>query len=72
MLKAWLGAALGLVMAIVGAWVGGRREGRLAARSDALEDYAKTRRRMDEIPVDDDPAVLRDWLLHRGKHKRGM
>lgn len=32
-----------------------------------LKDYAKTRKLMDDLEHDSDPAILRDWLRERGE-----
>lgn len=46
------------------------RAGRQSAALDAAEAYAATRGRMDDVEMDDDPAVLRDWLRARDPLKR--
>jgi hypothetical protein len=38
-----------------------------AAKLEGLEGYVDTRKRMDEVDIGDDPAVLRDWLRERAK-----
>jgi len=68
---AWLIAkaipwALGL-MAMVGLYQRGRHDGKADAHRDTLDRYQKTRERMDDVKVGNDPAVLREWLSERGK-----
>ena len=45
------------------------RRGKHAARDEAkiaaAEQYAKTRKAIDNAQIPDDPAVLRDWLRAR-------
>ena len=61
-LVAVIGAALGL-------YAKGRRDVKIKTALDAAEDYAKTRKDMDDADkaVGSDPAVLRDWLRERGQ-----
>lgn len=70
-IKLWLAAAGAFVLALGAAYWRGRSAAGAAAERERLEDYVDTRKRMDEIPVEDDPAVLRDWLLER-KRKRDL
>lgn len=65
--KAWGLLLVGVGLALVGVYATGRRDAKAAEKVEDLKAYRDTRKRMDEIPVDDDPAVLRDWLLHRGQ-----
>lgn len=64
-----LGGLLAALVALLAAWAKGRREGRQAAAREVLNDYRKTRERIDDAASDipDDPSVLRDWLRERGK-----
>ena len=57
------------LLAVLGIYLAGRNGARQRAKSDALRDYAETRKKADEADIpSDDPAVLRDWLRERGKH----
>lgn len=68
-LKLWA-AGFGLVIAALAAsWLGGRKSAQADAKVKGLEDYVDTRKRMDEVVTDSDPAVLRDWLRERGKQR---
>lgn len=66
-IKLYLAAAGAFVVALFAAYLRGRSDKGEAAERERLEDYVETRKRMDEISTDDDPAVLRDWLRERGK-----
>ena len=66
-LKMW-SAAFGLVVAALAAsWLGGRKAAKADANAKELKHYVDTRKRMDDIHIDDDPSVLRDWLRERGQ-----
>jgi hypothetical protein len=54
--------------ALAASWFGGRKSAQADAKSKQKDDYIDTRKRMDEVDIGDDPAVLRDWL--RGRAKR--
>ena len=57
------------LLAVLGIYLAGRKDARQTAKSDALRDYAETRKKADDADIpSDDPAVLRDWLRERGKH----
>jgi len=66
-IKLYLAAAGAFVVALFAAYLRGRSDKGEAVERERLEDYVETRKRMDEVPTDDDPAVLRDWLRERGK-----
>ena len=66
-IKLYLAAAGAFVVALLAAYLRGRSDKGEAVERERLEDYVETRKRMDEVPTDDDPAVLRDWLRERGK-----
>ena len=55
------------VAMLVASWFGGRKSAQTDAKQEELEGYVETRKRMDEVDVGDDPAVLREWLRERGK-----
>ena len=61
--------AAGAVAIIFAAWMAGKRDQRQQAAMKAAEDYAKTRKEIDNVEnhISSDPAVLRDWLRERGK-----
>lgn len=68
-----IAAAIGLAATLLlASWLGGRSAGKTAGKVKELQGYADTRKRMDEVATDDDPAVLRDWLHERGKSKRDL
>jgi hypothetical protein len=61
-------ALIGLFITTLAAtWFGGRMTGAANVKSKQKDDYIDTRKRMDEVDVGDDPAVLRDWLRARAK-----
>lgn len=66
-LRDWLTALGALLLAALGVYAAGRRDGQ--RKADRREDkaYRRTRERVDEVDVGDDPAVLRDWLRQRGE-----
>jgi len=66
-IKLYLAAAGAFVVALFAAYLRGRSDQDEAVERERLEDYVETRKRMDEVFTDDDPAVLRDWLRERGK-----
>jgi len=61
--------AAGLAALLFAAWVAGRRDQRQQSAVEAAESYIKTRKEIDDVEnaIEDDPAVLREWLLQRGK-----
>lgn len=66
-LKLWA-AGFGLVVvALLASWIGGRKAAKADANAKELKHYVDTRKRMDDIHIDDDPSVLRDWLRERGQ-----
>lgn len=66
-LKMW-SAAFGLVVAALAAsWFGGRKSAQADAKAEELEDYADTRKRMDEVGRMSDADAAADWLRERGK-----
>ncbi len=66
-IKLWIAGAGIAFASVVAIWFGGKRSAEKRAEFDRLEDYVKTREKMDEVVTSDDPAVLRDWLRERGK-----
>ena len=61
----WL---LGLI-GLLGVYMRGRHNGKVKATREVMENYAKTRKRMDDAvgSENDDPRLLRDWLRERGQ-----
>jgi len=59
----WL---IGLV-GLLGVYWRGKHNGRADAHLENLQRYHKTRERMDDVKVGNDPAVLREWMRERGK-----
>lgn len=61
----WL---LGLI-GLLGVYLRGKHNGRVKATREVMENYAKTRKRMDDAESDigDDPAAAKRWLRERGK-----
>ena len=56
------------LLAVLGIYLAGRKDARQTAKSDALQDYAKTRKKADEAEiVGDDPDLARRWLHERSK-----
>lgn len=66
-LKMW-SAAFGLIVAaLLASWLGGRKSAKADAKAKELEDYADTRKRMDEVGRMSDADAAADWLRERGK-----
>ena len=55
-----------VVMAVVAALFLGRRQGQKAERAKIDKAYRKTREKMDEVTVGDDPDAARGFLKARG------
>lgn len=66
-LQGWLAAAGAAVLAVLGIFLAGKREGRQRAAEKAAEADAKTRERIDEVHVGDDPHAAARWLRERGQ-----
>jgi hypothetical protein len=65
--EAWKPVAA--LLALLSIYLAGRQGASQRAKSEALRDYAETRKKADDADIpSDDPAVLRDWLRERGKH----
>jgi hypothetical protein len=62
-LKLCMAAASVIVAALLASWFGGKR----SAKTKGLEDYVKTRERMDDVGRLSDADAARDWLRERGK-----
>jgi len=66
-LKGWLAALAGVLLALLGVYATGRRDARQQAAQKADEAYRKTRERIDEVHVGDDPYLARRFLSERGE-----
>jgi hypothetical protein len=55
------------ILALLGIYVAGKRHARQKAKSEALQDYAATRKKADEADIVDSPDLARSWLHERGK-----
>ena len=65
-IKLWLAAAGAFVLALGAAYWRGRSAAGAAAERERIEDYVETRKRMDEVDIDDADAGRR-WLHERNK-----
>jgi hypothetical protein len=69
----WTGIAQALwkpvaaLLALLGIYLAGKRHARQQAKSEALQDYAATRKKADEADIVDSPDLARSWLHERGK-----
>jgi hypothetical protein len=68
-LKAWAALAGLVVVGLVASWFGGRKAANTDAKVKRLEDYADTRKRMDEVGRMSDADAARDWLVDRVRDK---
>jgi hypothetical protein len=68
-LKAWAALAGLVVVGLVASWFGGRKAANTDAKVKGLEDYADTRKRMDEVGRMSDADAARDWLVDRVRDK---
>lgn len=65
---AWLAALVGPLMRLLtalGLYAKGRADARASSALEAAEDYAQTRRRMDEVDLPRTDDDLRRWLRAR-------
>jgi hypothetical protein len=61
------------LLAVLGIYLAGRNDARQRAKSDALKDYAETRKKADEADiVGDNPDLARRWLHERSKRGRDL
>jgi len=65
-IKLWLAAAGAFVLALGAAYWRGRSAAGAAAERERLEGYVETRKRMDQVDIDDADAARR-WLHERNK-----
>lgn len=66
-LRMWSTAFALVVAALMASWLGGRKSAQADAKAKELEDYADTRKRMDEVGRMSDADAARDFLRERGK-----
>jgi hypothetical protein len=66
-IKIWLAAAGAFMLALGAAYWRGRSAEADAAERKRLDDYVKTRKRMDEVGRLSDADAARDWLRDRNK-----
>ena len=66
-LKLWAAGAGLFVLALAASWFKGKRAAQVENKVVELEQYANTRRKMDEIGRMSDADAARAWLRERGK-----
>ena len=66
-LKLWAAGAAVLIAALAASWFGGRKAQQADSKVEELEQYADTRRKMDQIGRMSDADAARAWLRERGK-----
>lgn len=66
-LKLWAMGFGFIVVMLAASWLGGRKSAQADAKQEGLEDYVKTRKRMDDIGRLSDADAAADWLRERGK-----
>jgi len=55
------------ISALVTSWFGGRKQGETDAKVKGLQEYADTRKRMDEVGRMSDADAAAEWLRNRSK-----
>ena len=65
----WIGGAIAACLAIAGVWMAGGKSQRQKTKIDAQSGYINTRKAIDNVETDDDPAALREWLRERDPRK---
>lgn len=63
-IKIYLAAAGAFIVALFAAYLRGRSDKGEAVERERLEDYVDTRKRMDQVDIDDSNAA-RKWLADR-------
>lgn len=58
---------LGPILPFLATWVAAKRDARQTAKIRGLEADRKTRERMDNAEILDDPGLARRWLRERGE-----
>lgn len=66
-LKLWAMGLGFIIVALAASWLGGRKSAQADAKQEGLEDYVKTRKRMDDIGRLSDADAAAEWLRERGK-----
>jgi len=66
-IKIFIASVGAILVALVAAFLRGKSVAVEAEKRKDLQDYADTRKRMDEVDIDDDSGVIRAWLHERGK-----
>jgi hypothetical protein len=61
-----------LALSLAASWFGGRKAAQTDAKIVELEQYANTRRKLDEVGRMSDADAARAWLRERGKSKRDL
>ncbi len=59
-------------LSLAASWFGGRKAAQADAKIVELEQYANTRRKLDEVGRMSDADAARAWLRERGKSKRDL
>lgn len=62
-----LARLLGPILPFLATWVAAKRDARQTAKIRGLEADRKTRERMDNAEILDDPGLARRWLRERGE-----
>lgn len=62
-----LARLLGPILPFFATWVAAKRDARQTAKIRGLEADRKTRERMDNAEILDDPGLARRWLRERGE-----
>lgn len=62
-----LARLLGPILPFLATWVAAKRDARQTAKIRGLEADKKTRERMDNAEILDDPGLARRWLRERGE-----
>jgi hypothetical protein len=61
------------ILAALGIYLAGRNDARQRAKSEALKDYAETRKKADAADIiGDDPDLARRWLRERGQRDSNL
>ena len=63
----WIAAAAVVVSTLTAIWLGGKKSGKTDAKAEEMENYAETRKRMDEAGRMSDADAARQWLSERSK-----
>lgn len=56
-----------VLVTVAGAFFFGKSKGKQDEKRKQDQDYIDARKRMDEVSVDSDVGVVRDWLHERGR-----